>query len=174
MLSEASEHDADHGQADECLVTGGKEYVVFDQRAGQVQPADGPFDDPPPLEQDLRWRRRPTTLLQQQGATSATLHAARVDHQSVHQAEGVHQKMPLTAFDQLAAIKAALEPAPLDRPDGLAVQDCGGWLRIATSGPTNLRSQAVVQLLPGAVVAPATEVRPGGAPGTRSRGTIRH
>jgi len=36
------------------------------------------------------------------------------------------------------------------------------WL--ATSGPTGLRSQVVVQLLPGAVVAPTTEVGPGRAP----------
>src|SRR6266568_9349506 len=73
--------------------------------------------------------------------------------------------MALAALDQLAAIKAALEPTPLDRLDGLAVQDCSGWLRIATSGPTDLRSQVVVQLLPRAVVAPATEVGPGSAPG---------
>jgi len=58
----------------------------------------------------------------------------------VHQAEGIHQQMALAALDQLAAIKAALEPAPLDRLDGLAVQDCGGWLRIAASGPTDIRS----------------------------------
>ena len=83
----------------------------------------------------------------------------------MHQAEGIHQQMALAALDQLAAIKAALEPTPLDRLDGLAVQDCGGWLRIATSGPPDIRSQVVVQLLPGAVVAPATEVGPGSAPG---------
>src|SRR5258707_12030115 len=73
--------------------------------------------------------------------------------------------MALAALDQLAAIKAALEPTPLDRLDGLAVQDRSGWLRIATSGPTDVRSQVIVQLLPGAVVAPATEVGPGSAPG---------
>src|SRR6266851_7984064 len=73
--------------------------------------------------------------------------------------------MALAALDQLAAIKAAFESTPLDRLDGLTVQDCGGWLRIATSGPTDLRSQVVVQLLPGAVVAPTTEVGPGSAPG---------
>jgi hypothetical protein len=85
-----------------------------------------------------------------------------VDQQSVHQAEGVHQQMALAPLDQLAAINA-LEPAPLDRLDGLAVQDCGGWLRIATSGPTDIRSQVVVPLLPGAVVTPATAVGPGSA-----------
>src|SRR6266852_7081643 len=73
--------------------------------------------------------------------------------------------MALAALDALAAIKAALEPTPLDRLDGLAVQDCSGRLRIAASGPTDIRSQVVVQLLPGAVVAPATEVGPGSAPG---------
>src|SRR5260370_35863733 len=72
--------------------------------------------------------------------------------------------MALAALDQLSAIKAALEPTPLDRLDGLAVQDCGGWLRIATRSPTDIRSQVVVQLLPGAVVAPATEVGAGSAP----------
>jgi hypothetical protein len=70
----------------------------------------------------------------------------------------------LAALNQLAAIKTTLEPTPLNRLDGLAVQDCGGWLRIAASGQTDLRSQVVVQLLPGAVVTPATEVRPGSAP----------
>jgi hypothetical protein len=89
-----------------------------------------------------------------------------VDQQSVHQAEGVHQQMALAPLDQLAAINA-LEPAPLDRLDGLAAQDGGGWLRIATSGPTDIRSQVVVQLLPGTVVAPATKVGPGSAPGDK-------
>src|SRR5260370_7234896 len=72
--------------------------------------------------------------------------------------------MALAALDQLAAIKAALGPTPLDRLDGLAVQDCGGWLRIATRSPTDIRSQVVVQLLPRAVGAHATEVGPGSAP----------
>src|SRR6266852_5075498 len=80
-------------------------------------------------------------------------------------ADRVHQQMALAALDQLAAIKAALEPTPLDRLDGLAVEDCDGWLRIATSSPTNIRSQVVVQLLPGAIIAQATEVGPGSAPG---------
>jgi hypothetical protein len=86
-----------------------------------------------------------------------------LDQQSMHQAEGVHQQMALATLDQLAAIKAALKPTPLNRLDGLAVQDCGGWLRIATSGPTDIRSQVVVPLLPGAVVTPATAVGPGSA-----------
>ncbi len=99
---------------------------------GDAVGAVGP--DPPQA------RHPPTTLLQQQATTGAILHAGRVDQQSVHQAEGIHQQMALAALDQLAAIKAALEPTPLDRLDGLAVQDCGGWLRIAAGGPTDLRS----------------------------------
>src|SRR6478735_2838544 len=82
----------------------------------------------------------------------------------MHQAEGVHQQVALATLDQLAAIKAAFEPAALDRLDGLAVQDGGGWVRIATGGPPDLCSQVVMQLLPGAVVAPATEVGPSCAP----------
>jgi hypothetical protein len=82
----------------------------------------------------------------------------------VHQAESIHQQMALAALDLLAAIKAALEPAPLDRLDGLAVQGCGGGLRIATSGPRDICSQVVVQLLLRAVVAPATGTGPSSAP----------
>jgi hypothetical protein len=143
----------------------GRRHDLQHPLGGAACPADQPTavgavgPDPPQA------RHPPTTLLQQQATTGAILHAGRVDQQSVHQAEGVHQQMALAAFDQLAAIKAALEPTPLDRLHGLAVQDCGRWLRIAASGPTDIRSQVVVQLLPGAVVAPTTEVRPGSTPG---------
>src|SRR5439155_9792394 len=89
---------------------------------GAACPADQPTavgavgPDPPQA------RHPPTTLLQQQTTTGAILHAGRVDQQSVHQAEGIHQQLGLAPLDQLAAIKAALEPTPLDRLDGLAVQ----------------------------------------------------
>src|SRR6266851_5579831 len=152
-------------EQDEARAAGRARHDLQHPLGGAACPADqatpirtvGP--DPPQA------RHPPATLLQQQATTRAILHAGRVDQQSVHQAEGIHQQMALTALDQLAAIKAALEPTPLDRLDGLAVQNGGGWLRIATSGPTDIRSQVVVPLLPGAVVAPATEVGPGGAPG---------
>jgi hypothetical protein len=87
-----------------------------------------------------------------------------MDHQSVHQAESVHKQVALATLDPFAAIKAALEPAALDRLDGLTVQHGGGWVRIATGGPTDLRSQVVMQLPPGAILPPATEVGPGSAP----------
>ena len=175
VLSEAGEHDADHGQADKRLTAGGQDLVIFAQPTGQVQPADGPLDDPPPLEQhearaagwarhDLQHplggaacpadqatavsavspdpsqaRHPPEVLLQQQATTGAILDAGRVDQQSVHQAESVHQQVALATFDQLAAIKAAFEPAALDRLDGLAVQDGGGWVRIGLARTNGIR-----------------------------------
>jgi hypothetical protein len=47
LVSEPGEHDADHGQADECLAAGGQNLVVFAQPTGEVQPADSPLDVSP-------------------------------------------------------------------------------------------------------------------------------
>ena len=82
--------------------------------------------------------------------------------------------MPFGAFDLLAAVEAAVETAPFDRLDRLAVQQARRGLRVSSGCATDLRAQGVVQPLPGAVLTPATDYDEAVPQGTRSRGMIRH
>jgi len=49
-LSQASEHDADHGDGDPGFLTAGKHFVVFGEPAPGRKPRERALHDPTPFE----------------------------------------------------------------------------------------------------------------------------
>src|SRR5262249_35663337 len=88
----------------------------------------------------------------------------RMDHGGHDQAQGVDDDVPLAAVDLLVRV-LAMRPALLGGLDALAVDNPHAGALLAAGTAADSVAQGVVDLGPGAVVAPLVEVVVAGAPG---------
>src|SRR4051794_19204670 len=95
--------------------------------------------------------------------TVAVLDVGRMDHGGHDQAQGVDDDVPLAAVDLLVRV-LAVRPALLGGLDALAVDDPHAGALLAAGTAADSVAQGVVDLGPGAVVAPLVEVVVAGAP----------
>src|SRR4030095_6260442 len=102
--------------------------------------------------------------VQQQRHPSAILNVGGVHSSTQDQAAGIDQDVTLAAIDTFGSIVAAYA-ANAGRANRLAINDRSTRLRIAADTDAELLTQDSVEVLPGAVHAPKTEVVIGGLPG---------
>src|SRR5262245_59534138 len=141
--------------------------VPYDQLQDPAAEFFGPLGDAPvvdPVGQDLlQPGKPPDQLLQDRLGTVAILDVGRMDHGGHDQAERVDHDMPLAAVNLLVRILAMRSPL-LGGLDALAVDDPHAGARLPAGAAADPVAQGVVDLGPGAVVAPLVEVVVASAP----------
>jgi hypothetical protein len=92
-----------------------------------------------------------------------------------HESFGVYEQMPLTAFDLLTSVVAALFCAHSGTLDRLAIDNACTGLRVSFQANSQTFSDSLVDLSPSAIDAPLSEVVIDGRPSLgKSWGSIRH
>ena len=97
------------------------------------------------------------STLEQQRHARAVLDIGSVHFGAQHKAPSIDQDMAFAAIDALGAI-VATDAADPSRAYGLAVDNAGGGVGVAPDGDAELLTQDSVQVFPGAIETPHTEI----------------
>ena len=110
-MSEAVEHEADHGEGDHRLGDLGPLLVILRQAPPSPEPTDGSFDHPPAWQQDEALSARDAADDNQRQAEQK---AGEQDGEAVVDAVGEHGSEPLAAgrrHSVRVVLKHAISPA---------------------------------------------------------------